>query len=151
MTTKEIQALVCKTEILKNNIPCENVNHLFPHECDVLSILASGYVAEYEIKISRSDFRKDGQKRKWLYFNNLINKWIPNYFYYVCKEGLIKENEIPEFAGLIHIVDNSVIVVKKAVLIHKIKHDRVKITNKFLRIYSQRAYLGYCRLTYDNK
>ena len=36
-------------------------------ECDVVSVSSSGYIYEYEIKISRGDFRKDFIKEKHEY------------------------------------------------------------------------------------
>lgn len=69
MTTDEIQKLICKDEVLKGNLPCENISANFCGEADVLSILKSGYVKEFEVKISRSDFKNDAKKDKWKFYD----------------------------------------------------------------------------------
>lgn len=148
--TKEIQESVCKNEVLKFNTPCENVS-FFSHESDVLSINKSGYLTEFEIKISRSDFKADFKKRKWLKHNFNNENRIANRFYYVCPKGMILENEVPDFAGLIYYLDDVLIYVKTAPLLHKTKHDKDKVLKMFCRILSERKYLGSCRMTYNNK
>lgn len=46
----------------------------------------------------------------------------PNCFYYACPEGMIKENELPEYAGLLFIdVLGNVRLFKKAPYLHKQK------------------------------
>jgi hypothetical protein len=35
------------------------------HECDLLIVRESGFAAEVEIKVSKSDLKKDVEKRKW--------------------------------------------------------------------------------------
>lgn len=80
-------------------------------ECDVFELTRAGYFREYEIKLSVSDFRADGQKSK---FNRLTlqtrNKHQllagrsvdgPSQFFYVTPQGLIRPQDLPEFAGLI--------------------------------------------------
>lgn len=152
MNTKHIQELVCKEEILKGNLPCENIQApLFAGEQDVLSVLKSGYMVEYEVKISRSDFKADFKKDKWKFYDWKIENKIPNYFYYVCPSGMIKENEIPLFAGLVYAHDTYLEVIKKAKIVHRYKHDLLKILTKFCRMKSERQYLGDCLMTYKNK
>ena len=79
-----------------------------------------------------------------------IESYIPNYFYYVCPKGLIKLNEIQQFAGLIYVHDNHLEIIKKAKILHRFKHDTTKIFKKFCRVKSEREYLGSCLLTYKN-
>ena len=50
MGTKDIQSLICKEEVLKGNIPCENINFILAGEQDVLSVLKSNYLVEFEVK-----------------------------------------------------------------------------------------------------
>lgn len=108
-------------------------------ECDVISISKSNYIYEYEVKISRSDFKADfkklkhklmtegsGFKEKLVKENNIFIKDIwyltPNYFSFVVPENLISIEEVPIYAGLIYITtDLQFIVVKKAPLLHKEK------------------------------
>lgn len=83
----------------------ENLN-VYDWESDVLKITKSGYVYEFEIKISRGDFKNDfkHKKKKHLLLENKENKTkMPNYFYYVVPEDLITEDEVPEYAGLIYV------------------------------------------------
>lgn len=151
MSTKEIQKIVCKREVLENKIPCENVNYFFRHECDVLSLNKSGYINEFEIKISRSDFLADSKKKKWFYFNENDEKLKPNYFWYVCPENLIKLEDIKEsYIGLIYVLNNDLKIIKKASIIHKYKQDYDKVLTKFCKILTHRVYLGACLLTYKN-
>jgi hypothetical protein len=154
ISTKDIQELICKTEILKNNLPCENVSGLFynNYEGDVFSLNKSGYVTEFEVKVSKSDFLSESKKvKKWNLFKGKVTKSIPNYFYYVCAEKLIMKSEVKDYQGLIYVNDkNELKIIKKAPLIHRYKHDREKIISKFVRIFAERLYLGCCRLTYEN-
>lgn len=151
--TKSIQETICREEILKGNIPCENVSFLFYRsEVDVASILKSGYIAEYEVKISRSDFKADFKKAKWKYFDHRIETGIPNYFYYVCPEGMIEEHEIQDFAGLVYVnAEGEPYMVKKAKILHRHKQDPVKVLRKFCRVKSEREYFGECLMTYKNR
>lgn len=63
---------------------------------------------EFEIKISRSDFKADAKKEK---ATQLVNGFYiawgqqreirrPNYFYYIVPDGLISVDEVPSYAGL---------------------------------------------------
>jgi hypothetical protein len=109
-------------------------------EADVFGINNNGYIYEYEIKQSRSDFKADFKKKKHKYMANrdavrVYNEWIkgrrtetkiecikiPNRFFFVCNKGLIKPEEIPEYAGLIYISNGVMLEQKPAKLIHKTK------------------------------
>lgn len=138
--------------VLCYHIVCENIQVLHRWEYDVLSVSLSGMVHEFEVKISRSDFKADFKKNKLqLYSSFGINTTvIPNYFSYVCPEGLIKVEEIPIYSGLYYAKDGEIICIKEPKRLHKIKHDRSRIVNKIARVVSERLYLGKCRLTYEN-
>lgn len=108
-------------------------------ECDVISISKSNYIYEYEIKISRSDFKADFNKDKhklmlernctkirMIKENNQKVKdtlyLTSNYFYFVVPVGLVSIDEIPEYAGLIYMDTNlNFEIIKKAPLLHKEK------------------------------
>ncbi len=47
----------------------------------------------------------------------------PHYLYYACPEGLIKESEIPAYAGLIYCKGFQCTIVKKAPFLHKRRMD----------------------------
>lgn len=106
-------------------------------ECDVISISKSDYIYEYEVKISRSDFKNDFKKNKHQLMlekksvkesKDDIYYFTPNYFYFVVPKDLIKIEEIPEYAGLIYFENFKFEIIKKSPLIHN-----VKATNKFIR------------------
>jgi len=149
MTTKEIQKSICKEEVLKGNLPCENIS-MGMAEMDVLSILKSGYIVEIETKISRSDFKADAKKTKWKFFDLRVEGQIPNYFYYACPKDMISKDEIQKYAGLIYVDNGIVTVVKRAKILHRFKHDILKILTKMCRMKSERKYLGSCLMTYKN-
>ena len=53
-STAVIQKMVCEMEVLRFNLPCENVKYLFSYwEIDVLSMNKNDYLTEYEVKVSR--------------------------------------------------------------------------------------------------
>ena len=105
--------------------------YVFSWESDKLIKTRSGMLYEFEIKISKSDFKNDFQKEDkhvvlegkeevvpayielvMEYGENRISKEPylvagrkkPHYFYYAVPEGLIEVNEIPEYAGLIYVL-----------------------------------------------
>jgi hypothetical protein len=122
----------------------ENLN-VYDWESDVLKITRSGYAYEFEIKISRGDFKNDfkHKKKKHLLLENKENKSkMPNYFYYVVPEDLITEDEVPEYAGLIYvhatIIGNSRVYyqfqeIKAAPKLHsdKIDENNLNLIDKF--------------------
>lgn len=85
-------------------------------ENDVIRVTAAGYWYEYEIKLTRSDFKKDKYKKMGLnYYRNPMgiikdeNKHAilarndgmgPKQFWFICPEGVIQPEEIPSWAGL---------------------------------------------------
>jgi hypothetical protein len=108
-------------------------------ECDVISISKSNYIYEYEIKVSRSDFKADFNKEKhklmlerkctktkMIKENNQKVKdtlyLTCNYFNFVVPAGLVTIEEVPDYAGLIYIdEDFNFKIIKKAPLLHKEK------------------------------
>ena len=98
-------------------------NKVFPtvffdkYEADLLEITKAGYSYEYEIKVSKSDFKNDSKKTSGYLCTKETNfEKIPqykidtlkngervNYFYYLVPKNLIKLDEVPEYAGLIYI------------------------------------------------
>jgi len=100
-------------------------------EADAISITGSGYVHEYEIKISLQDFRKDFLKRKHLTLRRqyMRRTGVPNYFWYVAPLKAIPIC-IPDYAGLILIeplnkmaLAHRLVWIKKAKQIHDQKID----------------------------
>lgn len=102
---------------------------VFEWESDKLIITRSGYAYEFEVKISKSDFKADfkkedkhtileGKKEFLPSYDKILGIWKglqadnyrtsrfkkPNYFYYAVPEGLIDVNDVPEYAGLIYVL-----------------------------------------------
>lgn len=152
MNTKEIQQLIAKQQVNKgHNIVIENLSHFFPAEIDVLSVTSAGFSYEFEVKISRADYKKDSEKvfKHSLYSRGAVQ--MPNYFSYVCPPGLIKGHEIPNYSGLLYVQPDGVIKeIIKPPLIHNVKQDLLKLSLKVARVTSERQYLGGCKLTVKN-
>ena len=119
-------------------------------ECDVISISKSDYIYEYEIKISRTDFKKDFVKEKHSFIiNESFTKvkggdtfyMVPNYFNFVVPSNLVSIEEVPDYAGLIYMNDiGKFEIIKKPKLIHK-----TKASNTFIR---QVAHNLSCKLVF---
>lgn len=102
---------------------------VFSWESDKLIMTRSGMLYEFEIKISRSDFKADFKKKdKHVIlegkeefvpsYDKVLDCWKPlheeyykvshykkpHYFYYAVPEGLIDASEVPEYAGLIYVL-----------------------------------------------
>jgi hypothetical protein len=97
-------------------------------EQDMLSITKAGYACEFEVKISKADFKNDFKKigecyrtrqrrrGKWFYRKHKHLKhdvlsgkvkakesWRkPKYFWFVVPEDLISQEDVPEYAGLMY-------------------------------------------------
>lgn len=161
-----------------------NIKHVmenlfvFAWESDLLLITKSDIIYEFEIKISKYDFKNDfknkttkhailesclsGEKYTPLYYEMLeeskkrgtaveeafikrVEKYPksyltelyrkPNYFYYAVPENLISEDDIPEYAGLIYMMDYWPYfkVIKQAPKIHAQKYtaEELNLVEKF--------------------
>jgi hypothetical protein len=107
-------------------------------------------IYEYEIKISRQDFKKDFIKEKHQHIINekftYVRKgeqlWrVCNYFNYVVPKDLISVEEVPEYSGLIYINEDFTFdIIKKPRLLHK-----TKATPEFIR---QLAHNLSCKLIF---
>jgi hypothetical protein len=156
--TKDIQKTVANYLVESGyESVCENYGHTL-FEMDIAVLSKSAMLYEFEVKVSRSDFLADknkGSKNGRLKFTRYEDAkrndfGVPNYFYYVCPEDLIKENEIPIYAGLYYYSDGKIRIIKKAKRIHKSLQDKIKILSKMLRMTIQRKYLGGTMLTFKN-
>lgn len=149
--SKNIESAMCMYLYQKSHSPITTrFTGAGLQECDIISVSKSDYIYEYEIKISRSDFKKDFIKEK---HNHILNEKftytikgellfrICNYFNYVVPRDLISIDEVPEYAGLIYINDDFTFeIVKKPKLIHK-----TKATPGFIR---QLAHNLSCKLIF---
>ena len=63
-TCKEIELAIAKSFGIRKLLMVPNVSWgLLPYEADILILTAAGYLWEVEIKVSRSDLLRDGDKR----------------------------------------------------------------------------------------
>lgn len=135
LTCKQIQAALFRAYHKGGSIVCPNCCAL-THEADVLVLRKTGYVAEFEVKVSRADFKADFKKTDKHVFLQSGHKWCANEFYYACEAGLIRLDEVPAYAGLVYIQPTGYTtptgieyttyeasVVKKAPRIHKHIHQ----------------------------
>lgn len=159
MTERDIALIIGKDRVLAGHpVVCANVNSFLKGQQDVLSMNKKGFLIEYEIKISRGDFKRDARKGREFSFTDPIalqDEWhlerIPNQFYYVIPVGLVDLSEIPSWAGYFQVIDGNLVLAKKAPMIHNNKADKVKLLAKITTLYQQRTFLGCCLLTYNNK
>ncbi len=108
--------------------------YLFGYEMDMMRLMTNGYVVEYEVKISRSDFFQDFKKMQEVYVypidearqvqqffkhDGLREGKAANRFFFVTPEGLVDKEEIPKHAGLIYYRDGYLDTKKPAPLLHK--------------------------------
>ena len=136
--------------------------YTFSHtwESDYLALTKSGYLYEGEVKISRSDFKADFKKEKkhtllresYEKLEGLEGKLRPHYFFYAVPEGLIQEEEVPEYAGLIYMTEYFPYYkwVKQAPLLHKEKFtdEELNLQDKFyynMVSWKDKALTGYKR------
>ena len=136
--SKNIEAAMCMYLYEKSHSPITtHFTGMGLMECDVLSISKADYIYEYEVKISRADFEKDFIKEK---HTHIINEkytrtrkgslvyLLPNYFNFVTPKDLISIDEVPDYAGLIYMnEDSSFTIVKKPKLLHKTKANEAFI------------------------
>lgn len=107
-------------------------------EMDMACVRNSGFLDEFEIKMSRSDFKADFKKthrhRKedsdepnWKVVagnkHDMLQDGIglPNNFYFVLKEGIATSEEVPDKYGLIWITEKGINVEREATRLHKRK------------------------------
>lgn len=146
-------------------------------ECDVLRITGADIVYEYEVKVSRADFKAEMRNKTkkheilrgkhktnphtWNYPGGgtdteeiLQERWgsvgRPNFFYFVSPENLLKVDEIPDFAGLIYISESEVKVIKKAPKLHSFKATD-KLIRKVCNALSAKNIFGSSFMTWCNK
>jgi hypothetical protein len=96
ITAQQIEIAITDRFNLRQNLFVPNVFWgMFRYECDLIMMSKSGYLTEFEIKISAQDLKRDREKK-----HNHMNDRI-RYLYFVFPEKLIKYEEyIPEHAGI---------------------------------------------------
>lgn len=106
-------------------------------ECDMFSVTGAGYAQEFEIKVTKSDFKADASKTKRFYERGWTPRLSkhellqtksadgPSRFAYVVPEGLVAPTDIPDWAGLLEAYVYRkrirIKVTKKAPVLHQHK------------------------------
>lgn len=141
-TEESIQKALWMRKPILRNPQYEMFNLMvYAWESDYLAITKGGRVYEVEIKVSHADFLNEAKHKEkkmqllgslkmteeefygFKTFNGDQPMPKPNYFYYVCPQGVIAPEEVPEFAGLLYITDDDgFITVKPAPELHRKKH-----------------------------
>ena len=139
------------------------------YECDIMSVTTSGIRCEFEVKISRADFKKDMEKgyKKWSWkgeeytsefirkHDDLINGKHVNRFFYVVPENLIKIEELPPYAGLIYVSFADKWVHFKEIKSGKLlTKEKLDLSNKLLRQIAVKCQARYfegvcCKTVYN--
>lgn len=98
------------------------------YEMDLFRLTPALFVYEYEIKVSRSDFKNDSKKgyTNWKGVTTKKHELVQNgkrcnRFFYVVPFNMIRIDECPEYAGLIYYKDGRFDIVKHAKLLTKEK------------------------------
>lgn len=129
MTEKKIQEILASYCITKgHHAICPN-SGVFGWEADLVSFTKSFFGNEYEIKITKSDFRQDVKKQRKHWELQKSRQTGPSYkstpgpvyFWYCCPVLLANEIiiEIPDYAGLLAVRENFITVLKRAPRLHK--------------------------------
>lgn len=150
--TADIISAVGKRQVLRNHTPVvANITTMFDWEADLFSVNKAGMTYEFEVKISRGDFKADQKKKKWQMYSWKPKDRLPNYMSYVCPDELIYVNEIPDFCGLYYYIKEEIVEIKKPQLIHDQVKNFDEINFKVARMYSQRQFLGRTLISHINK
>ena len=104
MTEADIQLAIynyrCSIQALPLLFP--NV-YIHNWESDVIYLSRSHYAQEYEIKITHQDFLAD-KKKSDKHSRLQYHKTKLKHFWYVCLPNVIALSELPEYAGLFHVI-----------------------------------------------
>jgi hypothetical protein len=108
MTALDIEIAVAKFFGYASNIIVPNV-YLNKCECDMVIISPSGYVTEVEIKVSKSNLKKDSDKNY-----NAHNSYKVKRFFYAVPLELMNCEYTPSDAGLIVVNNRFAKIVRPA-------------------------------------
>lgn len=117
-------------------------------EMDFFLLRPSGYAEEFEIKLTKSDFRADRRKKyKHQCYKELQNNGhpnnMPNRFSYVVPSNIgITVHDVPSYAGLYYYTRGFIERQKQPPLLHKTKHVDLwtklvakTVSFKYIRLY----------------
>lgn len=146
-TEANLQALLVGNFFTKfgcrNSGFCPNLHYGDNWEADLILVHRSGFVTEYEIKLTRADFNADlkhkSDKHRCLaeaYANRKMRPAceMPNYLVYVCPASIgVAPGEAPDYAGLMVVTINGRLVsAKRAPVIHRHKFETLQNLTKSL-------------------
>jgi len=168
MTAKDIQSILAKYYSNGVRYLVPNVYFFGEAYCetDLLVIKeGNGWVYDIEIKISRADFKADFNKkdkhnilRQGEYLRKStkqvqneaglfdlveVDKYYqskrPNRFYFAVPDGLIKIDEVPEYAGLLYVNEfGNVTKAKEAPILHReVIEPEKSLCRKFYYAYAE--------------
>lgn len=111
---------------------------------DFVSVTDAGYATEYEVKVSRADWRADLKKPKWEF-------GLPSYisrFIYVVPQKLGIPEWVPSVAGVWHLTDD---VDYKPITIARVPRrvGKEKVPEKVLNTWRRAFYYRFWRLRED--
>lgn len=174
MTTNEISDIII-TDLVNRQFPIFLTTYAGcgMDEADVLGVNRNGFMYEYEIKRSKSDFLADFKNKphkhrkfkerkaihiydEWKKGKKTGNRFerilIPNRFFFVCEDNLISKDEVPEYAGLIYVnpQTQTTLEVKSAPLLHRNKAN-TEIYERIATVLSQRIIYGCSYYSYKHK
>jgi hypothetical protein len=157
ITVPKIQLALKREYVGSSIVLAPNIFLYFHFESDLIRVTKSGYAIEYEIKLSKSDFRADFKKstykthgidpatRQIIYSTKTKHEWLtegagPTEFYYVFPENMVNASDVPEWAGIIEVLEissNRVQLFKKrtASRLNKNKLSPEKVNDIFISCY----------------
>jgi hypothetical protein len=104
MTEKGVQYLLHQLTMWRKNhtVATPNVS-LFGWESDLISVTPAGYAHEFEIKLSKSDYRQDFKNKRYRHqvLGQNGHRRCPAYFWFVIHGFELPITEPPDYAGLI--------------------------------------------------
>lgn len=118
LTVFDLQKALLHRCSLSQKFKVPNTQLLFSGEQDWVEITRANYAWEYEIKLTRADFKKDFDKTSLLRVEDgrytsvkkhdvlsgrikILRGVIPRRFYFVAPRGIIDVDKVPDYAGLI--------------------------------------------------
>ena len=118
-------------------------------ECDLFVVTRAMFSIEYEIKLTRSDFKADSRKvrkHERLAAHDPDDRWMPTRFFYVMPDEMIPGDQVPDYAGLIYVrevVDRYGSRVKLVQVRPAPRLSRHKRTEKTLHAMGETAYYRF--------
>ena len=155
LTESKVQAII-GTSIKLQKKYCPIVPNCFYRwdlEADLMGVRKSGFVDEFEIKLTVADFKNDASKtvrlpkdgEKYSYeclpkYEALETGRLLNYFWYIVPKDMVTVEDIPKFAGLIYI-DKGLRGYKYTIIKDAKRLNSNKITDD--QLYSALRKMGY--------